>query len=47
MSKQFDILACWKEHGLNVAGNSIDCGHFLPEEAPNETYDYLHKFFSQ
>lgn len=47
MSKQVDILACWKEHAINVRGNSIDCGHCLPEEAPNETYEYLHKFFSQ
>jgi len=29
-----------------VTGHGIDSGHFLPEEAPEETYRALHSFFA-
>ena len=31
----------------NVEGQSIDCGHFLPEESPIETYNAIIKFFKK
>ena len=31
--------------GAKKAGHGINSGHFLPEEAPEETYGALHRFF--
>jgi haloacetate dehalogenase len=30
-----------------VRGRAIDCGHYLPEEAPEETYAELRAFFGE
>lgn len=32
-----DILTTWRDRAGNVRGKALDCGHFLPEEAPDET----------
>ena len=42
----YDVLAVWREHAENVRGQAIDSGHFLPEEAPDETYAALRAFFA-
>ena len=42
-----DVLGVWREHAENVSGHGINSGHFLPEEAPEETYGALHGFFSR
>ncbi|MGH7112596.1 MAG: alpha/beta fold hydrolase, partial [Stellaceae bacterium] len=42
----YDVLSVWRERAGSVAGQAIDSGHFLPEEAPEETYAALHKFFT-
>jgi haloacetate dehalogenase len=42
----YDMLAVWREHAENVNGQAIASGHFLPEEAPDETYRALHAFFA-
>jgi haloacetate dehalogenase len=34
----YDVLGVWREHAENVSGHGINSGHFLPEEAPEETY---------
>lgn len=34
---RLEILASWRERAEDVRGQAIDCGHFLPEEAPEET----------
>jgi len=39
------MLAVWREHAENVAGQPIKSGHFLPEEAPDDTYRALRDFF--
>jgi haloacetate dehalogenase len=41
----YDMLAVWREHAENVSGHGIASGHFLPEEAPEATYEALHRFF--
>jgi haloacetate dehalogenase len=41
----YDVLAVWRDHAENVSGQAIDSGHFLPEEAPDETYRALRDFF--
>ncbi len=42
----WDILATWQEKArLKVTGHSLDCGHFLQEERPEETLEELQNFF--
>ena len=46
MQKSFDVLASWREKAAGeVAGQALDCGHFLPEERPQETLEALGRFF--
>jgi len=42
----YDVLAVWRDWADDVRGRALDCGHFLPEEAPDETYAELRAFFS-
>jgi len=41
----YDVRSVWLEKAWNVQGRSIPCGHFLPEEAPEETSKALIDFF--
>lgn len=45
VGKMFDVPSTWraKSHG-EVSGFAIDCGHFLPEEAPEATLEALLDF---
>jgi haloacetate dehalogenase len=36
MHTLFDVVACWREKAQNVSGHPLACGHFIPEEAPEE-----------
>jgi haloacetate dehalogenase len=42
----YDVLAIWREWATDVRGRALGCGHFLPEEAPEETCAALRTFFS-
>jgi haloacetate dehalogenase len=42
----YDVLAVWRDHAEDVRGHAIDSGHFIPEEAPEETSQALHEFFT-
>jgi haloacetate dehalogenase len=42
-----DFLGIWRDWAENVRGRGIDSGHFLPEEAPDETYAELRAFFAE
>jgi haloacetate dehalogenase len=44
---QFDCLADWREVAANVTGRALPCGHFLPEEAPEETLRELLRFLAR
>lgn len=44
--KRFDMLELWRERADAVTGEALACGHYLPEEAPDATYDRLRAFFS-
>ena len=37
MHRIYDVLGTWMDEGVDVRGRPIDCGHFLAEEAPEET----------
>lgn len=39
-------LETWREWGLDVRGEAIEAGHFLPEENPAATLAALTRFFS-
>ena len=47
LEELYDPIKVWKEWALNVEGQSIDCGHFLPEESPVETYNAIINFFKK
>ena len=40
-----DILGIWRDWAPNVIGRSIDCGHHMAEEAPEELAAELGAFF--
>jgi haloacetate dehalogenase len=42
----YDVLAVWREWADDVRGRALDCGHFLAEEAPDETYAELAAFLA-
>jgi haloacetate dehalogenase len=42
----YDVLAVWRDWADDVRGHAIDSGHFIPEEAPDATYEALHTFFT-
>jgi len=42
----YDVLAVWRDWAADVRGGPIDSGHFMPEEAPDETYAALRAFFA-
>ena len=45
VGKKYDVLATWREKAEDVRGFSLPCGHFLPEEAPEETLEEIRRFF--
>jgi len=44
LHKRYDVLAIWRERAVDVRGKAVPCGHFLPEEAPEETLAELRTF---
>jgi len=40
----FDCLADWREVALDVRGRALPCGHFIPEERPEELLAELRRF---
>ena len=45
VGKKYDVVSTWEEKAGDVRGRSLPCGHFLPEEAPEETFEELRGFF--
>jgi haloacetate dehalogenase len=46
MERNFDVPATWRERAAGpVTGRALDCGHYLPEERPEETAKELLAFF--
>ncbi len=44
IARCFTPLADWRERAADVRGRALDCGHYLPEEAPGELLAELIKF---
>jgi len=47
VGKKFDVLSIWRAYAHNVSGHGVPGGHFLPEEAPEETLAALQAFLAQ
>ncbi len=45
IEKRYDVIKSWQKKAVNVQGKALNCGHFLPEESPEETYQLIKTFF--
>ena len=46
IEQQFDCLAEWRKLAREVQGTALDCGHYLPEEQPEELARQLESFLA-
>ncbi len=46
MRKPWDFLEIWRAWASDVQGEALDCGHFLPEEKPEEVARRFVEFFT-
>ena len=46
IGKKYNVLEIWQSRANNVYTQSINCGHFLPEESPIQTYNAIFQFFN-
>jgi haloacetate dehalogenase len=44
MHTLFDVVSAWREKADDVRGGTLPCGHFIPEEAPDELLAVLLPF---
>jgi haloacetate dehalogenase len=42
----FDVLDLWRERADDVSGETLPCGHYIPEEAPRELLAQALSFFN-
>ena len=40
----YDVTQTWRDKADNVQGIALDCGHAIPEEAPDALHDYILTF---
>ncbi|NVK39881.1 MAG: alpha/beta hydrolase [Oceanospirillaceae bacterium] len=43
--RTYDVLDIWRRYATRVEGRALDCGHFLPEEAPRAVAAEFGRFF--
>jgi len=43
--KRTDVVETWKRWAADVRGEGLDCGHFIPEEAPAAVLERILAFF--
>jgi haloacetate dehalogenase len=43
----YDVLEVWRDWAGDVTGEALDCGHYLPEEAPAATLAALAPFLAR
>ncbi len=46
VGRNFDVLAMWRDRAATLDGRALDCGHYLPEEAPAETETAIRGFLA-
>jgi haloacetate dehalogenase len=47
MARKYDVLELWRQRAADVRGQALSCGHFLPEEAPEETLEQIRLFLRE
>jgi len=47
VGKKYDVIREWSKWADHVQGSGINCGHYLPEEAPAETLNALLNFLNK
>jgi haloacetate dehalogenase len=47
MHRIYDVPGTWAELATDQRSAAIDCGHFLPEERPDETASELERFLAE
>lgn len=47
MPDWYDVVEVWRDWADDVEGRGIDCGHYLAEEAPDETLAALEPFLAK
>jgi haloacetate dehalogenase len=47
LEEHYDVLEVWRGWAEEVRGRALKCGHYLPEEAPEETYAELRAFLGE
>lgn len=45
LERWYDVPAVWRGWADDVRGKALDCGHYLAEEAPEETHAEMRAFF--
>ena len=46
VGRKYEVVDEWKKWADDVQGFGLPCGHYLPEEAPEETLKAMLKFFN-
>ena len=46
LGRRYDVLSIWWSRALEVRGEALPCGHFLPEERPADTLRHLWAHFA-
>jgi haloacetate dehalogenase len=46
VGRHYDVVSIWREYADDVRFAGLDCGHFLPEEAPDQTLAALVDFLA-
>ncbi|WP_244826775.1 alpha/beta fold hydrolase [Caballeronia sp. TF1N1] len=45
LERAFDVLGQWRRVARDVSGRALDCGHYVPEEVPQELLVEMRAFF--
>ena len=46
LGQRFDVMNIWQQYATDIRGHELNCGHFLPEEAPTDTLLALRAFLT-
>lgn len=47
VGRLYDPLALWRQVAEEVSGRALDCGHYLPEERPEEVVSEIRRFIAE
>ena len=47
VGRRFDALTLWRARAENVRGEALPCGHYVPEEAPQQVTEWFLRFFGE